>query len=248
MKLEWMDDQQQMNTAAATIVSDLLAKKPDATIALPTGNTPLGLYRTLAALKQAGKFSCPEASFFNLDEFSGKSSDDPQSYGAFLRKHVFEPLAVDEGRIRLLRGDAPDLQAECMAFEAAIEGRGGLDLAILGLGQNGHIAFNEPGSDWGAGTRQVRLASTTRKAQAMIYASDDDVPTYGLTMGIPTIVSARAILLLVSGSGKQAALAALLRGVPDPERSVTALLSHSALTVLADKALRPGDHACSGWS
>ena len=99
MKLEWMNDPQQMNAVAARIVSDLLIEKPDATIALPTGNTPLGLYRTLVALNRAGKFSCSEARFFNLDEFGGKSPDDPQSYGAFLNKHVFEPLAVDEGRI-----------------------------------------------------------------------------------------------------------------------------------------------------
>jgi glucosamine-6-phosphate deaminase len=238
MRLVLMSNYQQLSFAAAKIVTELVARKPTATIALPTGSTPLGMYRMLAELKKTDKFSCSKARFFNLDEFCGKSPDDPQSYAAFLWKHFFGPLDVDPSRVRLLRGDAPDPRAECAEFEESIVKAGGLDLAVLGLGRNGHIAFNEPSSDWMAGTRQVKLTQATRQAQSRLFTKAEDIPDKGLTMGIPTILSARAILLLVSGRGKQAAVEALLRGTPDPDRSVTAILGHPELDILVDGAMR----------
>jgi glucosamine-6-phosphate deaminase len=228
-----------MAERAAQHVGQLLERRPDAAIALASGNTPLGLYRRLAALRQAGRLSCIQARFFNLDEFAGKSLDDPQSYGAFLWRHVFGPLAVDAGQIRLLHGNAPDLAAECRSFERAIGDAGGLDLAILGLGANGHLAFNEPGSDWDSVTREVVLAETTRRAQQGLFAQPGDVPRHGLTMGLRTIRAARALLLLVSGSGKSGALEAMLSAKPDANWPVTAILDHPRLTVLADNELNP---------
>ena len=239
MNFVWTENPDRLADRAAVIVAGLLREKPDAAIALPTGSTPLGMYRALVDLKRSGEFSCEAAHFFNLDEFSGKSIRDPQSYAAFLWTHFFSPLGVDPAQVRLLDGNAADPKEECRAFEEAIDAVGGLDLVILGLGRNGHVAFNEPGSDWKARTRQVPLTAETRDAQRVLYDDPRDVPTSGLTMGIPTILSARSILLLVSGEGKTAAVEALLRGAPDIERSVTAILGHPSLTVLADEALRP---------
>jgi glucosamine-6-phosphate deaminase len=224
--------------AAARCVLELLSRKPDASIALPTGSTPLGLYHHLVRLHGAGRFACGQARFFNLDEFVGLASDDARSYGAFLWHHLFHPLAIRPDQVRLLRGDAPDLAAECRGFDRAIAAAGGLDLAILGLGANGHVAFNEPGDGWDIATHEVALAEMTRRAQLGRFASMEAVPARGLTMGLGTIRAARALLLLVSGPSKAAALSAILRGTPDLNWPVTAILQHPHLTVLADRYLR----------
>lgn len=221
-----------MDDAAANLVAAVLAEKPTAAIALPTGETPLGLYRELASRQATGKVDCRSARFFNLDEFEGKGRADPGSYAGFLLQNAFGPLGIAPARLRLFQGDAPDAEIECRAFDADIEAAGGLDLAVLGLGRNGHIAFNEPGDDWSLGSHRVRLTESTRSAQQGLYACAEDVPDYGLTMGVATIAKARRLLLLVAGNGKEDALKALLSGVPDPRRSVTALVGHPDLTVL----------------
>jgi glucosamine-6-phosphate deaminase len=234
-----MDGPAEIALGAARHVVELLAHKPDAAIALPTGNTPIGLYRRLAELHEKGQFSCPQARFFNLDEFVGLSPEDPRSYGAFLWQHVFRPLNVKPSQVRLLNGAAPDLAAECRCFDQAIAQAGGLDLAILGLGSNGHIAFNEPRSDWNAVTREVVLTEATRRGQRSSFAREADVPRRALTMGLRTIREARAILLLISGSGKADAIAAMLRSKPDKDWPITAILDHPRLVIMADSALDP---------
>lgn len=234
-----MDNSDELANRAAQYLAELLETKPDAAIALPTGNSPLGLYRRLAEMHDAGRLSCRQARFFNLDEFVGKSADDPLSFGGVLRKHAFGPLGVARAQVRLLRGDAVDLVAECRSFEQAIAEAGGLDLAVLGVGANGHIAFNEPGSDWDSSTREVTLTEATRRAQLGLFATAADVPWRGLTMGLRTIWAARAILLLISGAGKEAAAAAFLRARPEREWPVTAILDHPNLLVLANSDLNP---------
>ena len=223
-----------MDEAAADYVANLLEEKPAAVIALPTGETPLGLYRKLATRQSEGTVNLHAARFFNLDEFEGKGIADPGSYAGFLMANAFGPMGVAPDKLRLLQGDAPDAEAECRAFDAAIAAAGGLDLAILGLGRNGHVAFNEPGDDWSLETHRVRLTESTRAAQGGLYADPGDVPDHGLTMGVATVFKARKLLLLVSGHGKDDALQALLCGTPDPNRSVTALVGHPDLTVLRD--------------
>lgn len=230
----------QMDEAAADVLSTVLVARPSAVIALPTGRTPLGLYACLHTRQPRGLVDFRSARYFNLDEFEGKGPEDEGSYAAFLARHVFGPLGVPTSHVRLLKGDAADLDAECRAYEAAIAAAGGLDMAILGLGRNGHIAFNEPGDDWDLGTHRVALTSMTRAAQGGIYACAADVPPHGLTMGVSTPLSARKLLLLVSGAGKGTALEALLSGRPDPAWPVTALAGHPDLTVLCDlSALEP---------
>jgi glucosamine-6-phosphate deaminase len=223
--------------AAADHVAALLARRPDAAIALPTGHTPLGLYAELVARAAAGRLSPERGRFFNLDDYIGVAADHPLSYARFLREHFLTPAGVPEARVRLLRGDAADLQAECRAFEAAIAAAGGLDLAILGLGTNGHIGFNEPGSDWSTPTHVVALSQETRATHAAQTQGKFVIPEYGITVGIATIVAAREILLLVSGGAKARALAAFRRGIPDSRWPVTALLTHPHLTVLCETEL-----------
>ena len=233
MKLEWLDGAAALARRAAAEVANLCRSRPDAVLALPTGGTPLGMYAELVRLHRAGEVSFRAARFFDLDEYAGLSADDENSYACYLRRNFLSQVDADPDRIRLLRGDAPDPLAECRAYDAAIAAAGGLDLAVLGLGVNGHVAFNEPGVDWSLGTHRVALAASTLER-----AGDWPVPTHGLTMGLGTLRQARAVLLLAAGEGKEAALAALLRGCSDPAWPDTALLDHPRLLVLADRALR----------
>ncbi len=230
-----MNGPSELSDQAAAHVAALLRRKAAAAIALPTGRTPRGMYERLVALHRAGEFSCRDARIFNLDEFVGLGPDDPASYGAYLRRHFLSQVDADPVRIRLLQGDALDLDAECRDYDRAIDAAGGLDLAILGLGRNGHIAFNEPGGDWRSVTHRVVLSESTRSAQRQQFPSDEAVPREGLTMGMQTIRAARAILLLVAGVEKAAGLAALRAGRRDPSWPVTGLLDHADLLVLADR-------------
>jgi glucosamine-6-phosphate deaminase len=238
MQLEWTDSGEAFADRAASHVAALLAETPAAAVALPTGSTPIGLYARLRALAAAGEVTVSAAHYFNLDEYVGVAPTDRHSFAAFLRRHFLAEADILPDHIRLLRGDAPDIAAEAAAHDAAVAALGGLDLAILGLGSNGHIAFNEPGAPWDAGTHVVPLTQATRIANAAYFPDGFEVPSHGLTMGIGMIRAARRVLLMVSGAGKAEALAALLDGAPDPTWPVTALCGHPNLTVVADSVLR----------
>jgi glucosamine-6-phosphate deaminase len=245
----WRRGGREFSEAAADHVAALITRKPDAAVALPTGQTPLGLYVEWVARAAAKRLPVDRAHFFNLDDYISLNDDHPLSYARFLRQRFFTPAGVPKGHVRLLRGDAADLEAECEDYESAIAGCGGLDLAILGLGPNGHIGFNEPGSDWSARTHVVALAPETRAMHAAQTQVKVPIPALGITLGIASILAAREILLLVAGAAKARALAAFRRGVADPMWPVTALLRHPNLTVLAERALesaaQPAKHASS---
>ena len=209
-----------------------LKAKPAAAVALPAGSTPLGLYARLRAHAAADRVRLDEARFFDLDEYVNLSAEDPLSFAHFLQLELFGPLGVPKANIRLLRGDATDPERECADYETALADAGGLDLAILGLGANGHIAFNEPGTPWTSVTHVARLAPETLASQAQRFAHARVAPERGLTMGIATILRARAILLLVAGEPKRTALTMLLRGIADVQWPATSLYAHPALTVL----------------
>ena len=159
--------------SAADLVAAQLKSKPRSVLALPTGSTPLALYAELVRRSRGGFANLAEARIFDLDEYRGLPSSDPSSYAAFIRAHLTAPLGLADDHVRLLRGDAPDPQAECDDYERAIAQLGGIDLCVLGLGENGHIAFNEPGSAWDTRTRVVELAASTR---ARIEAGSDGAP------------------------------------------------------------------------
>jgi len=218
--------------AAADWIAAQLRNKPAATLALPTGNTPLGLYAELVRRSEAGAVDFSATSLFNLDEYCGLSAADPHSYASFLLRHLVVPLRLAMDNVRLLRGDAPDAAAECRAYDTAIARRGGIDLCILGLGTNGHIAFNEPGAACDQRTHRVELSAATRATHALQAAAPWDIPAFGLTMGIKTILEARHILLLIAGSNKQEARHALHRGALDINWPVTNLLSHPNVTAI----------------
>jgi glucosamine-6-phosphate deaminase len=243
VQLLWVNGHVELAEQAAAHVAALFRRNPRAVVALPTGATPRGMYEGLATLHRAGELSCREGRFFNLDEFVGLAPDSPCSYAAYLWRHFLRRVDANPARVRLLRGDVPDLEAECRAYDQAIEAAGGIDLAILGLGRNGHVAFIEPGSDLQSTTHVVTLAESTRRAQRQQFPNGEAVPRQGVTMGMRTIRAARALLLLVAGAEKEAGLAALRAGRLDAAWPVTALFDHPDLVVLADRASVPGGGA-----
>ncbi len=216
---------------AANWVANHLKSKPQSTLALPTGQTPLSLYAELVARTKMRQMSLNSAYIFNLDEYCGLGKADPHSYSAFLHQHLIDPLNLHSKNVRLLQGDAPDLQAECQSYDAEIAHHDGIDLCILGLGTNGHIGFNEPQSAWNLRTHRVNLSEETRAVHARQSPQPWAIPTHGLTMGIQTVLEARNVLLLIAGANKRGARDAL-RGHADPKWPVTSLLSHPNLTIV----------------
>ena len=218
--------------AAADITARRLTHKPQLTLALPTGRTPVEYYAELVKRALAGELSLAHAQLFNLDEYCGLPAADPHSYSAFLHQHLVTPLHLSQSQVRLLRGDAADLEAECRAYDAALDACGGIDLCVLGLGTNGHIAFNEPGCTWDQRTHIVNLSYFIRAGHQRPATSAWEIPSRGITMGIHDLLAARQILLLICGERKQAAVAALYRGVADVNWPVTCLLEHPRITVI----------------
>jgi len=238
MRILWCDSTHAFDSLAADRFAQALTVKSNAVVALPTGQTPLGLYAILRLKASSGEMKLSAARFFNLDEYVGLDAAHPLSYARYLQMYFLEPAGVPAEHARLLRGDASDLVQECRDYDEAIARVGGLDLAILGLGTNGHIAFNEPGSAWHTTTHVIELSSETRAVHSQQQLGQHIIPTKGLTIGVATIVQAREVLLLVVGAAKRRALDALRQGVPDPRWPVTSLIDHPRLTVLADAQLQ----------
>lgn len=228
-----------MSRAAADFVCRFCTEHPRALVALPAGRTPRGMYRLLA---REMSHRAPDASrlrFLNLDEYVGILPSDRRSFFAELHERFLDPLRIGAARVRLLNGHAGDLRQECDAYEQYIRDGGGIDLAILGIGTNGHIAFNEPGTSFDARTHVAALSAETRGALQRRFGRE--LPREGLTLGIATILEARVVLLLASGEGKARALRRAFCSVPTPLIPASALQGHPGLTVAADA------DALSGW-
>jgi len=223
--------------ATAQRVADLLARNPRVVLGLPTGRTPVRLYRELVALYARGRADFSQATTFNLDEFFGIDASHPGSYRTFMVEHLFGRVNLSPERIHFLNGAAPDPQAECQRYEDEISAAGGIDLQILGIGTNGHIGFNEPARELAARTHRVRLKTETRRANAALFGGDPGrVPPEALSMGMGTIMQARTILLLATGKSKARCIARLLDGTVTTRLPASFLQLHADVDVLMDEA------------
>jgi glucosamine-6-phosphate deaminase len=220
---------------AAEIVADLLAAKPDAVVALPAGNTPRPVYAALVGRHRAAGLSFARATAFTLDEYAGIAADHPASFRRYMDDELYRHVDLPPGRTHAPDATAADLDAECARYERAIAGAGGLDLCLLGIGGNGHIAFNEPGSAFDSRTRVVDLADDSRAAVAASFPGGA-VPARALTIGIATILSARRCVLLAYGAGKADVIAGAVQGPPAPALPASALQLHADATVILDAA------------
>lgn len=238
-----VDSQHEANEALALEISSLLnARDGRATLGLATGSSPIGLYTELVRRHRAGELSLKEVQTFNLDEYIGLTPDHPASYRAFMTEHLFRETDLDLNKTHFPPSDESELGATCADWESSIQAAGGIDWQLLGVGRNGHIGFNEPGSPLDSRTRRIELAESTREANARFFGSIDEVPRYAVTMGVGTILEARRLRVLAYGDTKAQILERVLHGEDDQTIPLNALRVHpdAALYIDAAAAARIG--------
>jgi len=236
LKLVIVGDYGELGKKAAEMIADEVKSNPKAVLGLATGGTPVGMYRELIKLHQEEGIDFSQASSFNLDEYVGLTSGHPQSYRAYMQENLFDHINLPANKTHVPAGDAPDLEQECARYEEAIRQAGGVDIQVLGIGNNGHIGFNEPGSSADSTTRVVQLTQSTIEANARYFDSIEEVPTQAVSMGIKTILAAKKVVLLASGETKAEAVRLMLEGEPTADVPASLLQHHLDVTVIVDEA------------
>ncbi len=230
MNVSRQPDAAAVTRAAADLVVARAGSKPSLVIALPTGRTPIPFYADLQARHARGELKLASASAFNLDELI-LPPEDPRTFRSFMERHAWRKIGLAPERCAIPNPLAGDLAGECVRYEAAIVAAGGIDLAVLGVGSDGHVAYNMPGP----AALRTHIVHLPDELAASLEIPPGDRPLRAITMGLETIRDAREIVILATGESKAAALRALLSGTPDPERwPCTLLAEHPALTLLLD--------------
>lgn len=234
MNVRTYKDPQAIGTAAAALFSAKVIEKPHAVLGLATGSTPIPTYTKMAEMYACGAVDFSGVTTYNLDEYVGLGHDHPQSYYYFMMDNLFRHINVPKSSIHVLSGTASDSAAECAAYEKAIEAAGGIDLQILGIGRNGHIAFNEPADAFAPVTHVVDLTQSTIEANTRFFSSSDEVPRQALSMGIGSIMKAKAIVLIATGADKAEAVKAMITGPVTPQCPASILQLHPNVTIMLD--------------
>ena len=240
MKIIEAQDYLDMSKIAADYIIKKVCSFPKIKLGLATGGTPVGIYSNLIADHQKNGTSYRGVTTFNLDEYVGLSGTNPNSYRYYMNHNLFNHVDIQKSNTFVPRGTVDDIQQECAVYENLIRKHKGIDLQILGIGKNGHIGFNEPGTSFQSETHVVQLTPSTREANARYFNSLDEVPTKAITMGIATIMKSKEILLLISGEEKKEALKRLLTGNVDESFPASVLTKHPYVTIIADKAAIAG--------
>src|SRR6476619_2718309 len=228
-----------LSREAAQAVAEVMNAKPNAVLGMATGSTPLGLYQELVRMHKRGELDFSHVTTFNLDEYVGLPITHPQSYHQFMHENFFRQVNIPPQNIHIPSGTTTNYPAFCAWYEQRIRECGGIDLQILGIGSDGHIAFNEPGSSLSSRTRLKTLAKQTIDDNARFFDHRDDVPIYAITMGVGTILEAREIVLLANGKKKAEAIAAAVEG------PVTSMITASALQLHPSVRVYLGEEAAS---
>ena len=228
-------DYEQMSKVAAQIVVEILNAKPNAVLGMATGSTPLGLYQELVRLHREGQLDFSRVTTFNLDEYVGLSTSHPQSYHYFMREQFFQHVNIPPQNINIPSGTTSNYPAFCEWYEQRIAECGGIDLQILGIGSDGHIAFNEPTSSMSSRTRLKTLSKQTIDDNARFFERREDVPVYAITMGVGTILDARKLVLVANGKAKARAIAQAVEGPVTSMVTASAIQLHRSATVIVDE-------------
>lgn len=235
MKIIVCENYAEASVKAAELVLNQLSEKADSILGLATGSTPIGMYERLVKAYNEGKADFSKVRTFNLDEYYPIASSNRQSYRYFMDKHLFSHINIPYENTNVPNGEAPDAALECEEYERKINESAGIDLQILGIGQNGHIGFNEPGENLYAYTHLARLTESTIEANARFFAADEEVPRAALTMGMASILKARKIVLIATGAAKHRAVKALVDEGISTDVPATLLKVHPGVTVICDK-------------
>jgi len=220
---------------AADVMAEVVKNKPTATLGLATGSSPIGMYRELIERCEKGEISFEKVHTVNLDEYVGLSADHDQSYAYFMSANLFDHINIDKKNTNLPNGLASDPAAECARYDSVVASMGGIDMQLLGIGNNGHIGFNEPDDHFTKGTSLVKLTDSTIDANSRFFASRDLVPTHALSMGIGQIMAAERVLLIALGKGKAEILERSFFGEVTPAVPASILQFAKDVTVVGDE-------------
>src|SRR5690606_20004770 len=234
MKVIKVKDYAELSKVASDIISDLVKEKEDAVLGLATGSTPIGLYKNLIEKYNNKEISFSKVTTFNLDEYCNLPREHEQSYYSFMHQNLFNHIDVKPENINLPNAIGDDLEALCEEYNEKLS-KTQIDLQVLGIGGNGHIGFNEPGTPFDQETFVVELAEKTRQDNARFFSSIDEVPTHAITMGIKNIMAAKQILLLASGAAKQDAVKKLIEGEITEKFPASVLKKHDNVIVIIDE-------------
>jgi glucosamine-6-phosphate deaminase len=237
VKIRIFRTEDQLADAVARCVVQHLQEQPKLVLGLPTGRTPLRFYRALTARHAKGESDYSQVNTFNLDEFVGIDPSHPGSYRSYMHQHLFRHVNLSKRQTHFLDGQAKDLEAECARFEDRILRAGGIDLQLLGIGENGHIGFNEPAAELSPWSHRVKLTLASRRANAGFFGDKlADVPAEALSMGMSTIMHARSIVLMATGEQKAEIIAKTVSGAISTRIPASLLQLHSKVEILLDEA------------
>ena len=234
MKIIHAKDYEDMSRKAANIISAQVILKPDCVLGLATGSTPIGAYHQLIKWYEKGDIDFSQVHTYNLDEYRGLSHDDVQSYHYFMRDNLFDHINIDQANTHVPDGSNLDAEAACAEYDRIVAAAGYPDLQLLGIGNNGHIGFNEPCDEFPVRTHVVELTESTINANSRLFESIDQVPREAYTMGIGTIMKARAILVVASGVDKAQIVRDAFFGPVTPQVPASVLQLHPNVTVVVD--------------
>lgn len=234
MKIIHATDYEDMSRKAANLIAAQVTLKPNCVLGLATGSTPIGTYEGLVAKYEAGDLDFSDVSSYNLDEYRGLTGDDPQSYRYFMNVNLFDHVNIDKSRTFVPDGSNMDAEANCAAYDELVAAAGYPDLQLLGIGNNGHIGFNEPDDHFSCGTHCVDLTESTIEANSRLFDRIEDVPRQAYTMGTQTIMFARQVLVLANGEKKAQAVHDMCFGPITPSCPASILQLHPNVVVIAD--------------
>ena len=236
MKIICAKDYSDLSRKAANIISAQVILKPESVLGLATGSSPLGVYRQLILWYEKGDLDFAEATSVNLDEYRGLSANNTQSYHYFMKENLFDHINIDQANTHVPDGSDPDAEAACSEYDRIVEEAGYPDLQLLGIGNNGHIGFNEPDTCFSKGTHCVDLTESTIEANSRLFDNIEDVPRQAYTMGIQTIMNAYMVLVVANGEKKAQAVHDMCFGPIQPSCPASILQLHPNCVVIADEA------------
>ncbi|MDE6767500.1 MAG: glucosamine-6-phosphate deaminase [Eubacterium sp.] len=229
------DNDEQIGIAAGNYMCGQVLAKPDSVLGLATGSTPLKPYGHMIKLFENGAVDFSQVTTFNLDEYCKLDVNDKNSYHSFMYDNLFNHINIPDENINFLNGNADDLEKECKDYEMRIKNAGGIDIQLLGIGSNGHIAFNEPSDSFQRWSHVVKLKESTINDNSRFFNSIEEVPTHAVTMGIGSIMKAKRILIIATGENKANAIKQLIDGNVTPQCPASVLQFHTDVTLMLDK-------------
>lgn len=240
MKVICVENEAAVGKEAARLISAMIRLKPDCSLGLATGTTPITTYNELVRMHKEEGLDFSKVSTFNLDEYIGLGADHPQSYAYFMAEYLLSKINIKKKNTHIPNGKTLRVDRTCSSYDKKIEKSGGLDLQLLGIGCNGHIGFNEPGNKFVAETHKINLTKDTIKANSRFFECEEDVPRTAITTGMRSIMHAKRIILIATGESKIDAVHALLYGEITPQVPASLLQLHPDITVIVDQAALGG--------